>query len=91
MRGADAQQLGMFSYVSVEERVPADHPIRKRRALVDATLKEFDDVLAARCAAGGRESILPEDTGGRVQARTTPQLSLDGLVLPLLHRLPAGP
>lgn len=60
MRGADVQQLGMFSYVSVEERVPADHPIRKLRVLVDIVLKDLDAVLAARYAAGGRTSIPPE-------------------------------
>ena len=36
MRSPDVQQLGMFSYVSVEDRLPADHPIRKLRVLVDA-------------------------------------------------------
>ncbi len=45
MRGADVQQLGMFSTVSVEERVPADHPIRKLRVMVDAILKELDELL----------------------------------------------
>lgn len=42
------------------KRVPADHPIRKLRVVVDAILKELDAVLAARYAAGGRESIPPE-------------------------------
>jgi transposase len=60
VRGADIQQLGMFSYVSVDERVPADHPIRKLRVLVDTILKELDDVLAARYAATGRTAIPPE-------------------------------
>ena len=60
MRGADVQQAGMFSYVSLEERVPADHPIRKLRVLVDVILKELDGVLASRYAAVGRESIPPE-------------------------------
>jgi transposase len=60
MRSLDVQQLGMFSYVSVEERVPSDHPIRKLRVLVDAVLKEMDEVLAARYAEGGRPSIPPE-------------------------------
>jgi transposase len=50
----------MFSYVSVDERVPADHPIRKLRVLVDAILKELDEVLASRYASGGRTSIPPE-------------------------------
>jgi transposase len=60
VRGADVQQLGMFSYVSVDDRVPADHPIRKLRVLVDAILKELDEVLASRYASGGRTSIPPE-------------------------------
>jgi transposase len=60
MRGADIQQLGMFSYVSVEDRVPADHPIRKLRVLVDTILSELDPVFAARYAALGRVSIPPE-------------------------------
>jgi len=60
VRGADIQQLGMFSYVSVDERVPADHPIRKLRVLVDTILKELDDLLASRYADGGRVSIPPE-------------------------------
>ena len=51
MRGADLQQLGMFSYVSLEERVPADHPIRKLRLLVDVILGELDGVFAERYAA----------------------------------------
>ena len=60
MRSPDIQQLGMFSYVSVEDRVPPDHPIRKLRVLVDAILGELDELLAARYAAGGRPSIPPE-------------------------------
>lgn len=60
MRSPDVQQLGMFSYVSVEERVPSDHPIRKLRVMVDGILGELDGVLAARYAEGGRPSIPPE-------------------------------
>lgn len=60
MRGPDVQQLGMFSYVSVEDRVPADHPIRTLRKLVDAILTELDDLLDSRYAEGGRASIPPE-------------------------------
>ncbi|GAB2562270.1 hypothetical protein GCM10027066_02090 [Dyella jejuensis] len=50
----------MFPYVSVDERVPVDHPIRKLRVLVDAVLKELDEVLASRYATGGRTSTPPE-------------------------------
>lgn len=60
MRSPDVQQLGMFSYVSVENRVPQDHPIRKLRVLVDTILKEMDELLASRYAEGGRASIPPE-------------------------------
>jgi transposase len=60
MRGSDVQQLGMFSYVSVEDRVPRDHPIRKLRVLVDAILKDMDALLGSRYARTGRESIPPE-------------------------------
>ena len=49
MRGADIQQLGMFSVVSVEARVPADHPIRKLRVLVDTILHELDPLLSIAC------------------------------------------
>jgi hypothetical protein len=34
MRGTDVQQGGLFSYVSLEERVPADHPLRAIRGLL---------------------------------------------------------
>jgi transposase len=54
------QQLGMFTYVSVEEPVPADHPSRKLRVMVDAILMEMNDVQASRYSAVGCESIPPE-------------------------------
>ena len=40
MRGDDNQQDGIFSYISPEKRVPADHPLRPIRKLVDEILKE---------------------------------------------------
>ena len=46
MRGDDRQPNSMFSYVSAEQRVPSDHPLRTIRRLVDEVLrymsKEFD-------------------------------------------------
>ena len=60
MRSPDVQQLGMFSYVSVEKRVPSDHPIRALRQLVDVLLKDLDPILERRYADSGRPSIPPE-------------------------------
>jgi hypothetical protein len=41
MRGDDDQQEAMFSYISPEKRVPADHPLRPIRKIVDEILKEM--------------------------------------------------
>ena len=41
MRGDDDLQEGMFSYISPEKRVPADHPLRPIRKMVDEILKEM--------------------------------------------------
>jgi hypothetical protein len=41
MRGDDIQQNAMFSYLSPEQRVPQDHPLRKLRPLVDQVLKKL--------------------------------------------------
>ena len=61
MRGNDDQlQPGMFSYVSLEERVPTDHPLRPMRKLVDQVLAEMSAELDGLYAAVGRPSIPPE-------------------------------
>src|SRR5579872_3099331 len=60
MRGDDVQQGGMFSYVSLESRVPPTHPLRGIKALLDEALtgmsRDFDRVYASE----GRPSIPPE-------------------------------
>ena len=60
MRGTDKQQLGVFSYISVEDRVPRNHPLRGIRSIVDAALQDLDRVLGAMYAKTGRNSIAPE-------------------------------
>jgi hypothetical protein len=45
MRGDDNQQEAMFSCVSPEKRVPADHPLRPIRKMVDEILKEMSPHL----------------------------------------------
>ena len=60
MRGDDNQQEGMFSYVSPEKRVPADHPLRAIRKMVDEILKEMSPQFAKLYSEVGRPSIAPE-------------------------------
>jgi transposase len=50
----------MFSYVDLEERVPASHPLRKIRELVNAALAALDAEFAMFYSADGRPSIAPE-------------------------------
>ena len=60
MRGDDNQQEGIFSYVSPEKRVPADHPLRPIRKMVDEILKEMSPQFAKLYSEVGRPSIAPE-------------------------------
>jgi transposase len=60
MRGDDNQQEGIFSYVSPEKRVPADHPLRPIRKMVDEILKEMSPRFAKLYSDLGRPSIAPE-------------------------------
>jgi len=60
MRGEDAQQEAMFSYVSPEKRVPMDHPLRPVREMVDSILKELSPRFARLYSNLGRPSIAPE-------------------------------
>src|SRR5215469_2098114 len=60
MRGADHQQNHIFSYVSPEQRVRNDHPLRSIRTMVDEVLTQMSPVFDAMYAEGGRPSIPPE-------------------------------
>jgi transposase len=60
MRGVPDPQLAMLTTLSAEDLVPAEHPIRRIRAVVDAVLAELDDVFDGMYAAGGRASVPPE-------------------------------
>ena len=60
MRGADRQQSSMFSYISSEQRVPTDHPLRAIRAMAEAALGELGPRFDAVYATNGRPSIPPE-------------------------------
>ncbi len=60
MRGQDTQQSTMFSYLSPEQRVPADHPLRRIRPMVDLALKALSPTFDEMYSAFGRPSIAPE-------------------------------
>lgn len=60
MRGEDIRQDELFSYGSLEERIPQDHPLRAIREMADEALRDlsgrFDDLYGEE----GRKSIPPE-------------------------------
>ena len=60
MRGNEDKQQPVFSYVSLEERVPADHPLRPIRRVVDEILKGMSKRFDTLYAEAGRPSIPPE-------------------------------
>ena len=60
MRGTETFQDYMFSYVSPEQRVPKDHPLRPIRQMVDRGLKELSKAFDRLYSTEGRPSIAPE-------------------------------
>ena len=60
MRGPDERQAILFSYRSIEDRIPCDHPLRAMRRLVDPLLVELSPRFQALYSAIGRPSIPPE-------------------------------
>ncbi len=60
MRGDERVEDGMFSYVSLEQRVPSDHPLREVRRVTDAVLRRLSAEFDALYADSGRPSIAPE-------------------------------
>jgi transposase len=60
MRGDDRQTGWMFSYVSPEERVPSDHPLRAIRRMTDAIFERLSPRFDRLYSSMGRPSIPPE-------------------------------
>jgi transposase len=60
MRGSDRRTGELFSYVDLEDRVPARHPLRVIRRIVNEVLAALDAEFAKLYAAIGRPSIAPE-------------------------------
>ena len=60
MRGTDAASGSLFSFVDLEERIPARHPLRKIRQVVNEALASLDAEFGALNTDFGRPSIAPE-------------------------------
>jgi transposase len=60
MRGHDHQQAAMFSYLSPEQRVPCDHPLRAVRQITDTILRQLSRLFSKMYSEIGRPSIPPE-------------------------------
>ena len=60
MRGIEVEQETLFSYVSVEKRVPESHPLRPIKAMVDAVLSDLSEAFDGMYAERDRPSIPPE-------------------------------
>jgi transposase len=60
MRGTDQDQSTMFSYVSPEARIPADHPLRATREMTNRALDSLDRKFRKRYSRTGRPSVPPE-------------------------------
>src|SRR5574341_490151 len=60
MRGLQDGQTGMWAFVSIEERIPNDHPLRRIKGMADQELKKLSGVFNRMYSQVGRPSIAPE-------------------------------
>ena len=60
MRGFQDKQTGMWTFVSIEDRIPRDHPLRRIKKLADQRLVELSGVFNQMYSEVGRPSIAPE-------------------------------
>ncbi len=60
IRGQQERSGSLFSYVSIEERIPASHPLRRIRKLADQALDRLNPSFCQLYASEGRSSVPPE-------------------------------
>jgi len=60
MRGQQQRSGSLFSYVSIEERIPTSHPLRRIRKLADQALDRLNPTFCRLYASEGRPSVPPE-------------------------------
>src|SRR6202047_5424981 len=85
MRGKDEQQLDAFSYVSLEQRVPQDHPLRSLRAMTDEALRDLQSRFNKLYAKTGRPSIAPEKLLRALLLQTLYSVRSERLLMEQLH------
>src|ERR1700732_5384139 len=85
MRGKDEQQLDAFSYVSPEQRVPQDHPLRSLRAMTDEALRDLQSRFNKLYAKTGRPSIAPEKLLRALLLQTLYSVRSERLLMEQLH------
>src|SRR5215813_8565331 len=78
MRGGDGQQAGMFSYVSPERRIPADHPLRPVREMTDEVLRQLSPRFARLYPKTGRPSVAPRSCCARCSSRSSTPFGASG-------------
>jgi hypothetical protein len=78
MRGEDIQQHDLFSYGSLEQRVPADHPLRPIRTMVDEALQSLDGRFEEIYDEDGRKSIPPSVCCGHYCCRCSTRSGASG-------------
>jgi transposase len=60
MRGQQERSGSLFSYVSIEERIPANHLLRRIRTLANQALDRLNPTFCELYASEGRPSVPPE-------------------------------
>ncbi|MEO1283170.1 MAG: transposase, partial [Pseudomonadota bacterium] len=93
MRGSDTSSGSLSSYVDLEERVPAKHPLRVIKGIVDDALASLDADFERLYEGRGRSSLAPERLlrASLLQAfysvRSERQLAEQKIVVELFHKL----
>ena len=60
MRGQQERSGSLFFYLSIEERIPSSHPLRRIRKLADHALDRLNPAFCRLYALEGRPSVSPE-------------------------------
>ncbi|TEC06505.1 IS5 family transposase [Pseudomonas aeruginosa] len=81
MRGLDLKQNELFSYTTLEQRIPNDHPLRPLRGLVDTVLASMDRDFDGLYSTLGRASIAPERLLRASLLQVIEHFSVDGTLI----------